>query len=424
MMSSSLVLGPPDADRLRADLDALAVICDPDLAGWSRPVFSEAYRASREWTRRAMQDAGLEVELDAAGNLVGRLPGHRPGVVATGSHTDTVRGGGRFDGIAGVLSAIEMVRCFRENDIELEHELRVVDFFGEEPNDHGVSCIGSRAISGLVSRDYLDLPDERGRPLGEAIALAGGRPERLVGDTSWQADRLLGFVELHVEQGPVLERERTAIGVVTAIAGIERAVATFTGRPDHAGTMPMRERRDALFAAAEAVLAVEQIGCSADSAVATVGRLESRPGALNIVPSWARLWAEMRSADDGWLGTAQTRLVQQIGALAQRRGVDVEIDWLNDQPAVPADKGVQDLVAEAASAIGYSWRAMPSGAGHDAAHLASLAPMGMIFVPSAGGRSHCPEEWTDPDEIAVGAHVLAQTVLRMDRVVDASGAGR
>lgn len=405
----------PNAERLRRDLDRLADIRDPELAGWSRPVFSEAYRASREWTRRAMRDAGLEVQVDDAGNIVGRLPGTRPGVVATGSHTDTVRGGGRFDGIVGVLSAIEMVRCLRENDIVLDHELRVVDFFGEEPNDHGVSCIGSRAIADLVSREYLDQPDAAGTTLGDAVELAGGRPDRLLGGCSWREDGLLGFVELHVEQGPVLEREKTEIGVVTAIAGIERAIATFIGRPDHAGTMPMRERRDALLAAAESALIVEQIGCSGDSSVATVGRLRALPGALNIVSSWSELWAEIRAADDQWLGMAQTRLVEQITAVAQRRGVDVEIGWLNDQPSVPATRTVRDVIAQAADAVGCSWRAMPSGAGHDAAHLAHLCPMGMIFIPSVGGRSHCPEEWTEIEAVRTGAHVLAATVLRMDR---------
>jgi N-carbamoyl-L-amino-acid hydrolase len=406
----------PVAERLQADLDELSTFVDPDLDGWSRPVFSEPYRAARDWVAKRMRDAGLQVRVDPVGNIIGTLAGRRPGrFLATGSHTDTVRNGGRFDGIVGVLGAIEAARRLAETGTRLEHDLLVADFLGEEPNDHGVSCIGSRAVAGLISAGYLAMTDTAGTPLAARIADPAA--------AAWPRDGLAGFVELHIEQGPVLEREGIDIGVVTAIAGIERAVASFHGRLDHAGTAPMGERRDALMAAAQAVLAVEQIGCSHPGAVATVGRIESRPGALNIVPFWARIWAELRSADPQWLDRVHYDLTRRITEVAQARGVDVEIDWLNDQPPIPATPSVQDTIAAAAASAGYSWRAMPSGAGHDAAHLASLAPTGMIFVSSRAGRSHCPEEWTDLSAVCAGAHTLAATLVAMDADPPAREAG-
>ena len=416
-MSGNIEHLAPVADRLRADLDELSAFADPDLDGWSRPVFSQPYLAARDWVATRMRDAGLRVRVDPAGNIIGTLEGRRPGrFLATGSHTDTVRGGGRFDGIVGVLGAIEAARRLAETGTRLEHDLLVVDFLGEEANDHGVSCMGSRAVSGRISAGYLAMPDPAGTPLADRIADPAGLAAAV-----WPRNGLAGFVELHVEQGPVLEREGIDIGVVTAIAGIERAVASFHGRPDHAGTAPMSERRDALMAAAQAVLAVEQIGCSHPGAVATVGRIESSPGSPNIVPSLARIWVELRSADQPWLGRVHHDLARRITEVAQARGVDIDIDWLNDQPTVPTMPLVQNTIAAAATSAGYRWRAMPSGAGHDAAHLASLAPTGMIFVPSRAGRSHCPEEWTDLGAVCAGAHTLAASLVAMDADPPSSG---
>jgi N-carbamoyl-L-amino-acid hydrolase len=231
---------------------------------------------------------------------------------------------------------------------------------------------------------------------------------------AWKPSDVSAFVELHIEQGPVLERRHADIGVVTAISGIERVVAAFTGRADHDGTMPMADRRDALTAAAQAILAVEQLGCSAPDSVATVGNIQTAPGALNIVPESARIWAELRSPSPAWLGTARRRIVDDIADLARRRGVEVELDWLNDQDPVPTTPAVQDVIGTAAQAAGHRWVSIVSGAGHDAAHMAALAPTGMIFVPSRDGRSHCPEEWTDLDQIAVGVHTLAATLVSLD----------
>ncbi|HEY0188373.1 MAG TPA: M20 family metallo-hydrolase [Cellulomonas sp.] len=408
----------PLADRVAEDIRLLSTIVDDTLPGWTRRVFSEQYRAGRPVVARLMREAGLQVHVDAAGNVVGRLPGaHGAGAppLVTGSHTDTVHAGGRFDGVVGVVGAIEVARRLQETGTRLDHDLLVVDFLGEEPNEHGMSCVGSRAVAGALGADDLSRADGSGRTLGAAMAGFGLDPAGSL-RASWGARSVHGYVELHVEQGPVLERVGVPIGVVTSIAGIDRLLASFHGRADHAGTTPMDLRHDALAAAAEAVLAIERVGCGAPvHGVSTTGRLLSGPGAVNVVPQEATLWAELRSTQADWLSGVRRTLAEEIAVGAARRGVEVVLDWLSDQPPVAATPFVQDEIAAAAQDVGLAWRAMPSGAGHDAAHLALLGPMGMIFVPSVGGRSHVPDELTGIDDVVRGIHVLLATLVRLDR---------
>lgn len=407
----------PDTDRIATDIAALAHYAESATPGWTRRVFSDPYRASRQWVTELMSDAGLEVHRDAAGNIIGRLPGRhgdKPALM-TGSHTDTVYGGGRFDGIVGVLSAVETVRRLRETGTVLDRDLFIVDFLGEEPNTFGISCVGSRAIAGQLTAGHLDRVDDTGRRLGDVMTSYGADPNAAL-DLAWRPNSLHAYVELHVEQGPLLERSGIPIGVVTAIAGIERLLVRFEGRPDHSGTMPMESRHDALVAAAEAILTVEREGCGAPvHGVSTTGRIESSPGALNVVPDHARIWGELRSVDASWLNGAKRRVVERIAADADARGVSTAIEWLSDQDPVECDATLQDRIGRAADELGYPWQAVPSGAGHDAAHLAHLGPMGMIFIPSVDGRSHVPEELTHTDDIGIGAHVLARTLVNLDR---------
>jgi len=407
----------PELERIATDLDGLAQFRDSAQPGWTRTVFSNAYRGSRQWTAELMRSAGMDVHSDPAGNIIGRCPGRNRElpVLMAGSHTDTVHGGGRFDGIVGVLSAIEAVRRLREGGHQLERDLVIVDFLGEEANEFGISCIGSRSIAGLLTVEHLGRADSSGTSLGSALESFGLDPERAI-DNAWHQGSVHAYVELHIEQGPVLERSGTSIGVVTAIAGIERLMVSFRGRADHAGTMPMELRQDALVAAARAVLTVEREACGAPvHGVSTTGRIESRPGAFNIVPDEAQIWAEMRSVDREWLQGARRRVAETIAAEAEAQGVVTAIDWLSDQDPVAVDADVADHIAASADGLGLSWEAVPSGAGHDAAHLAHLAPMGMIFVPSVNGRSHVPEELTHLDDLGRGAHVLASVLERLDR---------
>jgi len=408
----------PEIDRLDADLAALAEYHDADVPGWSREVFSPQYRAAREWVRATMTGAGLEVHIDAAGNIIGRLAGRDPAKppLVTGSHTDTVTQGGRYDGVVGVLSGIEVARRLRERGTLLERDLLVVDFLGEEANEFGVSCLGSRAITGQLIPDHLDRTDGTGMALGKAFESFGLDGGAATGIT-WGTRGIHGYLEMHIEQGPLLERSGEQIGVVTAIAGIDRVLAHFTGAAGHAGTTPMSDRHDALVAAAEAVLTVERVGCGAPvHGVATSGRIESTPGSMGVITDRARLWAEIRSVDPSWLHGARRQIVDEITAAARARGVTVETEYLTDQDPVPATRSMQDLIAATASTLGYTWKAVPSGAGHDAAHLARLGPMGMIFIPSTGGLSHCPQEFTESTDIARGAHVLAEALVALDRV--------
>ncbi|MEG9247196.1 M20 family metallo-hydrolase [Arthrobacter sp. Soc17.1.1.1] len=403
-------------DRIRTGVAELSSFRAGDRPGWTREVFSEPYRASRDWTVARMREAGLEVGTDAAGNIVGRLAGRTPSAPAlvTGSHTDTVDGGGRFDGIVGVLGSIEAARLLQESGRQLERDLLVVDFLGEESNVFGLSCLGSRSAAQELTPSDLDRRDYRGITLGQAYTDYGLDPSRLL-DVPWAKDPLHAFVELHIEQGPTLEKRGLPLGVVTAITGIERFIATFAGSADHAGTTSMEDRRDAMIAAAEAVLAVRAEGCGAPThGVATSTRVESESRSPNVVPSLVRMYSEVRSVDSSWLSGVKGRLTAEIAAKATDLGVDVGFEWSTDNTVVQADRGVQDVAGAAADALGLPWMPIPSGATHDAVHMASLAPMGMIFIPSKNGKSHCPEEWSSTEDIATGVSALVATLRRLD----------
>lgn len=402
-----------DASRIELDLFSLAKYREAELPGWTRRVFGEADRAGRSYVARLMRDAGLDTTIDAVGNVVGRLAGSGGlrGALVAGSHTDTVPGGGRFDGVIGVLGAIEVVRALREQSISLHHDLLVVDFLGEEPNPQGLSCVGSRALAGTLTRDHLALAGEVGETLAQAIVRGGGDPDGAL-NLAWSRSDLHRYFELHIEQGPYLERLQRPIGVVRGIVGIQRVRTLLSGRADHAGTMPMLDRHDAGLAAAELALAVESLA-DGDN-VATTGVIEVLPGATNVVPASALLLSECRSSSSEWLAGFRARYEVELGTVARRRGVRPEVSWLTLEPPTPMDAKATGVVAEASSRLGVEAVELVSFAGHDAVQMAHLGPCGMIFVPSKGGRSHTPEEWTDLDQVAVGAKVLAETLLLAD----------
>jgi len=415
-----VTLAPAEADRITGDLTALAEYADPGLPGWSRRALGEPYRESRPWVERLMREAGLEVSRDAAGNLRGRLPGRRPGAGAlvTGSHTDSVVGGGRFDGVVGVLGAIEAVRVLRESGVRLEHDLVVVDFYGEETNDYGFGCLGSRAATEGLEAELLDRVDDDGVPLHARLTAHDIDPAGLLAP-AWRPGEVAAFVELHVEQGPQLAEQGVPVGVVTAVTGIERLVATFHGRRDHAGTRAMTDRRDAMVAAARAVLAIQRVGCEAPvHGVATTTHLDNPNPSPNVVAAEVTMASELRSVDEVWLSGARRQIAEQVVAEAQAGGVDVELDWTTDNAVVRTDEVVQGAVSAVLDEAGVPWVAMPSGATHDAVHVARVAPAGMIFIPSRnGGVSHSPDELSDPADIALGVDTLAATLRRLDREV-------
>lgn len=417
-MDRSTALVGADQERLVGDLESLAQFADPSMPGWTRRVFGEPYRESRQWVSDVMKAAGLDVTTDKAGNLLGRLPGRAGNgrALVTGSHTDSVVGGGRFDGICGVLGAVEAVRCLRESGVQLWHDLVVVDFFGEETNEYGFGCFGSRAAAEGLSRTVLERRDRDGVAVHQRLITEGIDPGE-VGRPVWQPGSVKAYVELHVEQGPTLAEENLPIGIVTAVAGIERLIAQFLGRADHAGTRRMPDRRDAMVAAARAVLAIQRTGCEAPvHGVATTTKVESDNPSPNVVASRVTMQSELRSIDASWLHGARRQVSAQILAAAQESGCDIEIDWTTDNHVVQTDLIVQDTTAAVLDQRGIPWMPIPSGATHDAVHMAAIAPAGMIFIPSRnGGISHSPEEWTDAGDIATGVDALGATLVSLDK---------
>lgn len=409
----------PVAERLAGDLDALASLTDPSAPGWTRPAFTEHDRAGRQWAATRMREAGLEVHEDGAGNIIGRLSGRRPelGALATGSHTDTVVGGGRFDGNVGVVGALETVRLLRENDIRLDHDLLVLVFFNEEPNPWGTSCLGSRALTGSLPQEYFERHDQEGGRLGDALARSGIDPSSMLETSAFiRTARLRAFVELHVEQGPVLERLGKQVGLVTSITGVSRFEALFRGRQDHAGTTSMTDRRDAGCTAAGVVLAVEDIAEGHETGRGTTGQVTFTPDAVNVVSEEAAMTGEFRSPDEEWLVHAQEQLHQAASREGARRGVDVTLDWLPLQKPVQMSGSLFDVLESTVSRLDLTASKLYSGAEHDAAIMARAAPTAMVFIPSADGRSHCPEEWTEMSDIAAGTAVLANTLVELDRM--------
>lgn len=399
-----------NADRIAADLAALAAITDPGRP-WTRRAFSPRFAEGRAWLAARFAEAGLSVRTDAGGNLLGRRAGTAGiGTILLGSHSDTVPDGGRFDGVAGVVVAVEVARMLAERGHQLRHDLCIADFLAEEVSVFGVSCIGSRAMAGVRPEGWLALEHE-GRSLAQAIRDVGGDPEG-----SAKAEDIRAFFELHIEQGPVLESSRTDLGLVTAIAGITRVEIHVTGRPDHAGTAPMGLRADALVAAAALVTAIEaeamRLSSLGSHFTATVGEFSITPGAANVVPGAARLLIDARAVERARMEGFLVWLEAQLADLP--RGITASHRVLSDNQPTPMDAGLIALLEQAATVCGASQCRMASGAGHDAAFIARIAPAAMIFVPCREGRSHCPEEWAETDDIALGAEVMAEAILAFD----------
>lgn len=407
-----------DERRLWSDLMALAEITDT-ARPWTRRSFTPLFDQGRDWLRRRFAEAGLAVRLDAAANLFGRLEGSEPDrpVVMLGSHSDSVPSGGRFDGPAGVIAALEVARALRESGRTLRHPVEVVDCLAEEPSDFGLSCIGSRAMAGLLAPEMLDYRGPGGERLGDAIDRVGGDTARLA--TARRSD-VAAFLELHIEQGVVLERSRTDIGIVTGIVGIVRLELVFLGEAAHAGTMPMAMRRDAGVAAArlvgfvsERAQALAQLGRG--YVVATTGVIEVAPNAINVVPQRGRVVVDVRAEDAALLDAFVAEIEAEARRIAEATATVVErCATLSRATPAACDPRLRALLAEGAAACGLSSLSLPSGAGHDAAFLSRVAPAAMVFVPCREGRSHTPEEWAEPAALAAGAATMLEAVLRFD----------
>lgn len=358
-----------------------------------------------------MRDAGMTVDFDAIGNVVGRYEGHAPGLPALwlGSHLDTVRDAGRYDGMLGVLSAIACVGALNREGVRLPFAIEVFGFADEEGARFQSTLSGSRAIAGTFDPAVLEKRDADGISMADALRRFGGDPGDIA-TAARRAEHALAYVELHIEQGPVLEAKGLPLGVVTAIAGASRYAIEVAGEAGHAGTVPMGLRHDALAAAAEAVLLVEKRCAEAAGLVGTVGRLSAMPGAVNVIPGLVRFSLDIRAAEDGVRREAVDDILRGLEAICRRRGVRLDVAQTHDHGSTACAPWIMNQIERAISAQGVTPFALPSGAGHDAMALAGIVDVGMLFVRCKGGISHNPGESISTEDAEIGAAALLRFV--------------
>lgn len=405
-------------ERLRQSFEELARFTEKG-EGINRLAYTKTEREARDFLIKQFKLAGLKVRTDYAGNVIARREGRFPDlpVVATGSHIDSVYVAGEFDGTAGVLVALEVMRSLADEGVETDHPLEAIIFACEESARFGASTLGSKAMSGRLDPAYTrSLTDKHGITLMQAFEENGLDLEEVHLAMRFQ-DEIKAFVELHVEQGPVLERQGKAIGVVSAIAAPIRFHVHVGGTADHSGTTPMDYRHDALLGGAEIALAVEKAALEEveHGTVGTVGVFSIQPGAMNVVPGAADLYVDIRGTDRDSRQRVVAALESAVNDVAKARGLDIWMDELSSEEPVQMDS---QLVAELKAICeeqGVSWLEMPSGAGHDSMNMASLCPTGMIFVPSKDGISHNPAEYTSMEQLMAGAEILRAFMLKQSK---------
>ncbi|MEL6442411.1 MAG: Zn-dependent hydrolase [Cyanobacteria bacterium J06621_8] len=401
-----------NGDRLNQSIAQLAQIGQLSNGGVKRIAYSKENLEARNLVRQWMKDLEMEITIDAAGNIIGRFPGTNltASAIATGSHIDTVPCGGHYDGAYGVLAGLEVVRVLKENQIKLDRPIEVIVFTDEEG-----SMIGSKAISGRVVGDpeYYRRPD--GKDIQTCLATIGGDWHKLT-QARRSAEDISAFVELHVEQGPVLEAMHKQIGVIEGIVGQRRFKITVKGSANHAGTTPMSMRRDALVAASQVVLAVNQIGLTPGQQVATVGKMEVKPNAANVVPGWVEMSLDIRDLSSLHIDNLLTQLRTHLEEIAVATNTQIRLNpCLHNEPAL-TEPYIQQAIALSCEDLDLSYTHLPSRASHDAQEMARITDMGMIFVPSERGISHDASEYTSSEQCTQGANVLLQTLIRLGKI--------
>ena len=402
--------------RLQQSLDSLATYGRDSENRPNRVAFSDGDIEGRAYVISLMEAAGLEVRVDAAANIIGTRAGRNPELkpLALGSHIDMVPFGGNFDGCVGSMGALEVARTLNERGVLTRHPLEFIIFSNEEGG-----VMGSRAMAGKLSDDALQVRNSTGYSMAEGIMRLGGDTLALK-DAQLPKGAYSAFLELHIEQGAILDRKDLDIGVVTGIVGLNWWDVTFRGMANHAGTTPMNLRSDALLAATYFIQAVNEEALKMEgSQVATVGRIEALPGAPNVIPGEVRLSLEIRDLSSEVIQALYQNIQTRAAAISETSGVGITFEAL-DTTGIPAltDPGIQQTIEDAAQALGLTTWRMPSGAGHDAQDIALIAPVGMIFVPSRGGISHSPDEFTSPEDIAKGTQVLLNALLDLDASLD------
>jgi N-carbamoyl-L-amino-acid hydrolase len=405
-----------DQQRLQKEIDALAAYSSEPAPVVTRVVYSEADREARAYAKGLFAEAGLAVREDPIGNTFARWAGSEPALapIGTGSHIDAIPNAGRYDGTVGVLGGLEAIRALQRGGFKPKRSIELLLFTAEEPTRFGIGCPGSRMLAGaLTSEAASKLRDADGASLDELRAAAGFGGE--LGEVALPRGHYEYFVELHIEQGPLLEREGLPIGIVRSIAAPAGLNFLIEGEGGHAGTVLMPDRKDAFMAAAELALAIEDLTHKLGGAdtVATVGKCEVFPGAVNSIPSRARMSLDLRDTD----GARRDRVLDAIGVaareIAARRRVAIATELLNADAPAPCDPRIVEAARAACEAQGIAYREMVSRAYHDSLFMHRVCPMGMIFIPCRGGVSHRPDEYSSPEQIAAGVLVLAETLARL-----------
>jgi beta-ureidopropionase / N-carbamoyl-L-amino-acid hydrolase len=412
MMKATLYINP---QRLMADIETLATYTEPNTPGWTRRFPSLAYQQGRQWLRGHLEAAGLTTRLDPAGNLFGRRVGSAAlPPIHVGSHTDTVMGGGKYDGILGVLGALEAARAITEAGIQLRHPLVVADYLAEEATDYAIACMGSMLMcTDHFKAEWLARTVD-GITLRQAITDMGGQPDQL-SQPLVKPGEIAASLELHIEQGPVLEARGVKLAAVSGIVGICRAIFELGGKANHAGATPMDLRRDAMAAAAHITVAIEQIARAHPGTVGTVGRILLEPNQSNVIAGKVTIVPEMRSLNMTEVDGMWAELKAVAHAVCAERNVTLQFFNETRLDAVIPPPWLHEIVRTVCQRHDPQAIVTPSGAGHDTNYLGLIAPAAMIFVPSMDGRSHAPEEYTAPEDLARGVQALAEVIVEVDR---------
>ena len=402
-------------ERLVKDFEAMAQLTAPG-EGINRLAFTDADWKGRQYIIDCMTDVGLSVEIDDFGNVIGYKIGKKPDLpaVMVGSHTDSVPNGGNYDGVVGVLSAIEVIRSMIDDGYEHDHTIAVVSFMCEESGRFGNATLGSKAMRGeLTLQDLHHLVDKQGISLYEALKGRNLNPDGI--ETMAYKRPVKSFTEIHIEQGKVLEHEQKTIGIVTGIAAPERFYVTIRGNADHSGATPMNLRHDALCGASKIILGIEEIASMQEEppVVGTVGVVEVTPGAMNVIPGAVKLGVDIRSISKVARNSVVTLVKEFIDITAEKRGLSYTIETIAQDHPVEMHPAMIREIEEAVKSVGVEYMTIPSGAGHDAMHWAEVVPTGMIFIPCRDGISHNPAEFAEMDDIVTGAAVLDKVLRKL-----------
>ncbi len=413
MLTTQLLI---DRARLLGDLETLASFTDDTPPGISRLVFAEADQKSRTWLKAQCNTAGLTIREDAVGNMFARWTGTRPELAAigTGSHIDAIPHSGMYDGTVGVLGGVEAIRALQQSGFQPLRSIELLLFTSEEPTRFGLGCLGSRLLSGsLDSSADTRLKDAEGRTLAQLREAAGFRGS--LADVRLPDGYYAGFTELHIEQGPQLEAEGLAAGIVTSIAAPAAIRITVEGEGGHAGAVLMQGRKDAFCAAAEIVLAVEAgaLGTHAMDTCGTVGKCQVYPGAVNSIPSRVEMEVDVRDTDEARRNQVLLHIQEASAHIAENRAVKVTIEPINADAPATSSPHIVEAILQAAVEHNVAHKKMVSRAYHDSLFMARVAPIGMIFIPCRGGVSHRPDEYASPEAIETGVKLLAATLARL-----------